>query len=300
MSLLVVGSVAFDSVETPFGKADRVLGGSATFFAYAASYFVGPRLMGIVGADFPEKFLQGFRDRDIDISGLQVDPEGKTFHWTGRYEGDMNEAQTLGVSLNVLGDYEASVPDSYKDSEYVFLANDHPRTQLQVMRSVSGKPFVMADTRDFWISEEPDALGEVMSEVDGMVMNDSEARLLTGEESIIRAGKAVMERGPRYVIIKKGEHGAILFGNEGIFALPAYPLEEVHDPTGAGDSFAGGLMGYLASTGKTSLQGIMRGMTYGTVAASVAVEGFSVDPFAHCDKDRFHERHDAFIRAISF
>jgi sugar/nucleoside kinase (ribokinase family) len=300
MSLLVVGSVAFDSIETPFGKVDRVLGGSATFFAYASSLFTPTRLVGIVGGDFPAEQIAAFQARGIDTAGLQVDQSGKTFHWTGKYEGAMNEAQTLGISLNVLGEYKASVPESYRDSPYVFLANDHPRTQLDVLASVHGKPFAWADTRDFWISEEPDGLAEVMRRVDGMVMNEQEAELLTGETNLVRAGLEIMRRGPAYVVVKKGEHGALLFCSEGIFALPAYPLEEVRDPTGAGDAFAGGLMGYLAASGKRSLEAVKRGLTYGTVTASVAVEGFSVEPFATLDQAALNERHDAFIRAIRF
>lgn len=299
-SLLSVGSVAFDSIETPFGKVERVLGGSATFFAYAASYFGPQRLVGIVGGDFPKEQLEEFSSRGIDLTGLVVDEQGATFHWTGHYEGDMNEARTLGVSLNVLGNYKAKVPDSYKDTEYVFLANDHPQTQLDVLSAVSGKRFSVMDTRDFWISEEPGLLAEVMRQVDGMVLNDHEARLLTDERNVVRAGPAVLARGPQFVVIKKGEHGAILFTTEGVFALPACPLEEVRDPTGAGDAFAGGLMGYLASTGKTSLQAIKRGLTYGTVAASIAVEDFSVEPFRKVDKQAFADRHDTFIEQIRF
>ena len=300
MSLLVVGSVAFDTVETPFGKADRVLGGSATFFVLAASYFIQPRLVGIVGADFPEAFLEEFKRRGVDLAGLQVSREGKTFHWTGRYEGDMNAAQTLGVSLNVLGSYKASVPESFRDSEYVFLANDHPQTQLDVLAAVKGKPFAVADTRDFWISEEPALLEQLLGRLDGLVLNEHEARLMTGHANLVRAGADILRRGPGFVVIKKGEHGALLFSTEGIAAIPACPLEEVRDPTGAGDAFAGGLMGYLASSGKRSLDAVRRGLTYGTVTASVAVEDFSVKPFQTVSRDELNERHDAFLRAIRF
>ena len=300
MSLLVVGSVAFDTVETPFGKADRVLGGSATFFVLAASYFVKPRLVGIVGGDFPPEFLQEFERRGVDLSGLQVSREGKTFHWSGRYEGDMNAAQTLGVSLNVLGSYKAAVPEGFRDSEYVFLANDHPQTQLDVLGAVRGKPFVVADTRDFWISEEPKRLEQLLGHLDGLVLNEHEARLLSGHSNLVRAGAAILERGPGFVVIKKGEHGALLFSPEGTSAIPACPLAEVRDPTGAGDAFAGGLMGYLASSGKRSLDAVRRGLTYGTVTASVAVEDFSVKPFQRLTRDELNNRHDAFLRAIRY
>ena len=300
MSLLVVGSVAFDSVETPFGKADRVLGGSATFFMYAASYFTPQRLVGIVGHDFPRAALAELESRGVDLRGLVVDEKGQTFHWTGKYEGDMNSAQTLGVSLNVLGTWKARVPEEYRDSEYVFLANDHPRTQLDVLASVRGNPFSVADTRDFWIAEEPKLLGELLQRVDGLVLNEHEARMLSGQSNLVLAGADILRRGPEFVVIKKGEHGALLFCGEGTFAVPACPLEVVRDPTGAGDAFAGGLMGYLASTGKRSLEAIRRGITYGTVTASVAVEDFSVEPFRRVTRQALNDRHDAFLRAIRF
>lgn len=300
MSLLVVGSVAFDTIETPFGRADRVLGGSATFFAYAATYFTPVRLVGIVGHDFPNEYLEEFKARDIDVSGLQVSKTGKTFHWTGKYAGSMNSAETLGVSLNVLGEYKAAVPESFRDSEYVFLANDHPQTQLDVLAAVTGKPFSVADTRDFWISEEPDLLGELIQRVDGLVLNEGEAQLLTGETNLVRAGEQIRQRGPSFVVVKKGEHGALLFCTEGIFAIPACPLVEVRDPTGAGDAFAGGLMGYLASCGKRSLEAVRRGLTYGTVTASVAVQDFSVAPFREVSREQLNDRHDAFLKAIRF
>jgi len=300
MTLLVVGSVAFDTIETPFGKADRVLGGSATFFAYAASYFTKQRLVGIVGHDFPPEHLDELVERGVDISGLQVSKTGKTFHWTGRYEGDMNAAQTLGVSLNVLGEYKAAVPEGFRDSPYVFLANDHPKTQLDVLASVRGNPLSVADTRDFWISEEPELLAELLRRVDGLVLNEHEARLLTGTSNLVKAGRDVLARGPEWAVIKKGEHGALLFSSEGTFAIPACPLEVVRDPTGAGDAFAGGLMGYLASSGKRSLEAVRRGLTYGTVTASVAVEDFSVEPFRKVTKEQLNDRHDAFLKAIRF
>jgi sugar/nucleoside kinase (ribokinase family) len=300
MSLLVVGSVAFDTIETPFGKAERVLGGSATFFAYAASYFTPQRLVGIVGHDFPQEYLADLQARDVDISGLQISKTGKTFHWTGKYEGSMNAAETLDVSLNVLGEYKASVPESFRDSEYVFLANDHPQTQLDVLAAVSGKPFSVADTRDFWINEEPELFGQLLKRVDGLVLNEHEAELLTGESNLVRAGEQIRKRGPGFVVVKKGEHGALLFTTEGIFAIPACPLDEVRDPTGAGDAFAGGLMGYLASSGERSLEAVRRGITYGTVTASVAVQDFSVAPFQAVSRDQLNERHDAFMKAIRF
>jgi len=300
MSLLVVGSVAFDTIETPFGRAERVIGGSATFFMYAASYFTGQRLVGIVGQDFPKEVLEELAVRGVDLRGLKISESGKTFHWTGRYEGDMNEAHTLGVSLNVLGDWKAEVPESFRDSAYVFLANDHPQTQLDVLASVRGKPFCVADTRDFWIAEERAKLERLLERIDGLVLNEHEARLLTGESNLVRAGQSILARGPGFVVIKKGEHGALLFSSDGIAAIPASPLAEVRDPTGAGDAFAGGLMGYLASSGKRSLEAIRRGLTYGTVTASIAVQDFSVAPFRKVSRDELNERHDRFLAAIRF
>ena len=300
MSLLVVGSVAFDTIETPFGKADRVIGGSATFFMYAASYFTRQRLVGIVGQDFPPEMLAELQARGVDIGGLKISKTGKTFHWTGKYEGDMNEAHTLGVSLNVLGEWKAEVPESFRDSAYVFLANDHPQTQLDVLASVRGNPFCVADTRDFWIAEQKDRLEELLRRIDGLVLNEHEARLLTGESNLVRAGHDIRQRGPGFVVIKKGEHGALLFSEEGVAAIPACPLAEVRDPTGAGDAFAGGLMGYLAASGKRSLEAVRRGLTYGTVTASIAVEDFSVEPFRRVSREQLNDRHDSFLHSIRF
>jgi len=212
----------------------------------------------------------------------------------------MHEAHTLGVSLNVLGDYVASVPEGYRDTPYVFLANDHPRTQLGVVEAMAGEPFVVADTRDFWIAEEPEALEAVLQRVHGLVLNDGEARMLTREDNLVRAGQRIRERGPAFCVVKKGEHGALLFSEEGIHALPAFPLDAVRDPTGAGDAFAGGLMGYLASSGKRSREAVRRGRTYGTVAASVAVQGFSVQPFRDTSRDALNARHDSFLHATRF
>ncbi len=300
MTLLVVGSVAFDTVETPFGRVERALGGSATFFAYAASYFGPQQLIGIVGGDFPPEQIEEFQTRGIDTQGLVVNEEGETFHWTGRYEGDMNEAHTLSVGLNVLDGYQATVPDSYKDTAYLFLANDHPGTQLAVLEAMRGEPFTVADTRDFWISEEPEALKEVISKVNGLVLNEHEAKLLTGEQNLVCCGQKIREMCPGFVVVKKGEHGALLFSDEGISPLPAVPLAEVRDPTGAGDAFAGGLMGHLASSGDTSHKSIKRGMVYGTVTASIAVEDFTVEPFRKYDRSEVERRFEEFSNSLRF
>lgn len=298
MSLLVVGTVAFDTIQTPFGKGERILGGSATFFAYAAAYFGEVRLMGVVGGDFPKPHLDAMAARGIDLTGLKIEAKGKTVHWAGNYVGDMNEASTVDFEQNVLSDYVAEVPEAYRDSEYVFLANDRPQTQMAVIESVQGTPFCVLDTRDVWIETERDALQEVMLRVDGLVLNDEEARQLSGERNLVRAGPRLRDMGPRFVVIKKGEHGSILFSEEGVFALPACPLEVVKDPTGAGDCFAGGLMGYLASTGKRSVEAIRRGLTFGTVSASIVVEDFSVKPFGAVSKSQYQDRHDTYLKQI--
>lgn len=299
-TLCVVGTMAFDDVETPYGAREAILGGSATYFSVAASYFTDVGASSVVGEDFPSEFRGVLESRGIDLAGVEVKEGGRTFHWSGRYEGTMDQAETLVTDLNVLLDFDPVLPEAFRNAPYVFLANTDPAIQLKVIEQLADPQLVVMDTMNLWIDVARENLERVLQKVDGLMINDAEARQLTGESNLITAGKTILRMGPRFVIVKKGEHGAILFCGEGIFALPAYPLEEVRDPTGAGDSFAGGLMGYLASTGKTSLEAIMRGMTYGTVAASVAVEGFSVEPFATCDVDRFHERHDAFIKAIRF
>ncbi|GJM20258.1 MAG: adenosine kinase [Planctomycetota bacterium] len=298
MTLLVVGTVAFDTIDTPFGRRERILGGSATFFGFAASYFGELRLMSAVGGDFPSEHVDALRARGIDLTGLQVLPESKTMHWAGNYVGDMNEADTLDFEPNVLDNYTLEVPQRYRDSNYLFLATDHPDTQLQVLEAMTHDPFTVLDTRDVWIDNELDGLKRVLRKVHGLVLNDDEARRLSGERNLVRAGPELRALGPSWVVIKKGEHGSILFSEQGVTALPACPLEVVKDPTGAGDSFAGGLMGYLASTGKRSIEAVKRGMTYGTVTASIAVDDFSVDPFHKVSKQEFQARHDAFLKQI--
>lgn len=277
MSLCVVGSIAFDSVETPTGRADDVLGGSATYFSYAASFFTGVRLVGVVGADFPPAFADLLQERDIDMSGLEKNADGKTFRWRGAYEADMNTRTTLEVDLNVLGTFDPKVPEAFRDSEYVFLANGSPRVQLRVLEQIKRPKLTVADTMNLWIETTRDDLMELMGKVDGMVLNDEEARMLTETQNLVAAGQRVLAWGPKFVVIKKGEHGAMLVSSEGTMALPAFPTDRVIDPTGAGDSFAGGMMGCLAAEGVFDAARLRRAMAYGTVVASFTVEDFSLN-----------------------
>src|SRR6185312_10198825 len=251
MPLLVVGSVALDSVETPHGTAENALGGSATYFSYAASYFTAVRLVGVVGEDFPPAHRELLEARKVDTSGLVVEKGGKTFRWRGKYEGDMNMAETLEVHLNVLGTFNPDLSPKFAETPFVFLANGSPTMQRKVLGQAKGRKLIVADTMNFWIETQRDELNALLREVDGLVLNDGEARMLTEEINLVRAGRDVLALGPKFVIIKKGEHGALFLRREETFVMPAFPLADVVDPTGAGDSFAGGLMGYLASSGRT-------------------------------------------------
>src|SRR5438094_3660549 len=245
MSLLVVGSIAFDSIETPNGAVNDILGGSATHFSYAASFFTRPRLVGVVGEDFPDEHRQLFASRKVDTAGL-VTQAGKTFRWKGRYHQDMNTRDTLEVHLNVFGTFEPVLPQRFRDSSHVFLANGSPTLQAKVLDQVEKPRLVLADTMDLWINTQRTDLLRLLPRLDGLLLNDSEAKLLTGDDNMVRAGQAVRRLGPKFIMLKKGEHGAILISQDGVYVMPAYPTENVVDPTGAGDSFAGGILGYLA------------------------------------------------------
>jgi sugar/nucleoside kinase (ribokinase family) len=301
MSLLVVGSVAFDSIDTPHGRAERVLGGSGTYLAYAASLYTNVRLIGAVGDDFTEEHVNILRQRGIDLSGLQR-KKGKTFFWHGRYFADMNERETLKVELNVFGDYEPELPEKFRDSEYVFLANARPALQIKVRKQLKKPRLVFCDTMDLWIETERDELMSLLGMVDGIVLNDGEARKLTENNfpTLIGAGRQIMRFGPKYVIVKKGEHGALLLTPDGVFATAAYPLEHVFDPTGAGDTFGGGVLGYLAKTGDLSFDNLKKAIIHGTVVASFTVEKFSLDRLREISQSDLEGRYAEMVAMLKF
>ena len=292
MSLLVVGSTAFDTVETPHGTATDCLGGSSTYFSLAARLFTQVRLVSVVGADFPPTHRKLLEERGIDLAGVETKP-GKTFRWHGRYSTDMNSRETLDVQLNTFGDFKPKVPTAFRSTPYVFLANGSPATQRSVLDQMDAPRFCVADTMDLWIEHQKDGLLELMRHIDGLIVNDSEVKQLTGKSNLIQAGRAALALGPKLVIVKKGEHGCFVFSNFFHYALPAYPTEKVVDPTGAGDSFAGGFMGYLATCDTISLWNMKRAVAYGTVTASLTVEGFGVERIAGTDREtvdrRYHE-----------
>lgn len=290
MSLLVVGSIAIDSVQTPQEEVSEALGGSAAYFAYAASFFSPVRVVGVVGEDFPDHYMSLIADRpNIDVSGIQKS-SGKTFRWKGRYLPDMNQRETLEVQLNVFGEFDPVIPDHYRDSPFVFLANGSPVVQRKVLHQVNKPKLIVADTMDLWIETQRDDLVQLMTEIDGLVLNDSEALLLTEEKLLVQAAKKLITMGPKFVIIKKGEHGAMFASESGILTMPAYPTPFVIDPTGAGDSFAGGLMGYLSSQTTHDAATFKRGMVFATVTASINVEGFSLSRFQQIDKPDIDKR----------
>lgn len=299
-SLLVVGSLALDSIETPNGTVDHVLGGSATFSSYAAGFFTKPRLVGVVGEDFPAEHRKLLADRGIDMAGLEIERGGKTFRWKGRYHNDMNTRDTLEVHLNVLGTFQPKLPEHFRDSTHVFLANSSPAVQMQVLDQVRKPQFVMADTMDLWIAQHRDDLLKLLPRLDGLLLNDSEAQQLTDERNLVLAGEAVRRLGPKFVIIKKGEHGAMLFSADGIFVIPAYPTRAVIDPTGAGDSFAGGILGYLASDHDVPPGRLRRAMAYGTVVASLTVEGFGLDRLKTATRKEIDERLEWYRTMLAF
>jgi cytidine kinase len=277
MSLLVTGSIGIDTVETPTGKVEGVLGGSAVYFAAAASFFTPVRFVAVAGEDMPPKFLAPLeRLGNIDLSGLEVRKGSKTFRWAGRYHADVNVRDTLDTQLNVLAEAGPSIPAAFRDSRHVFLANTHPDLQAELLGQCAGPRLVVADTMNLWIEHERQALLRIMSSFDGLVLNDSEARLLTGLTNTVAAGKAVAGMVRRFVVVKKGEHGSLLFTGHKVYALPAYPAVDVVDPTGAGDCFAGAMMGYLAAAGRYDAPALVAGMAYGTVVASLELEGFSL------------------------
>ncbi len=300
MPLLVVGSVAFDSVHTPTDKRERVLGGSAVYFSYAASYFSRVNLVGVVGDDWPDEHTQLLRKRGINTEGLKVVEGEKTFSWTGKYLPNMNDRETLEVHLNVFGQFNPQLSDSMRRSPFVFLANGSPTLQLSVLDQMAGPKLVVADTMDLWIREERGALLELLPRINGLVLNDSEAKLLTDDENLVTAGRKVLELGPKFVVIKKGEHGAMFFSEHETYVMPAYPTERVVDPTGAGDSFAGGMMGYLAESGDFEPATLKTALAYGVLVASFNVEDFSLDQMKTIEREDLENRMLDYRRMLSF
>ncbi len=300
MSLLVVGSVALDSVETPAEVRENILGGSAVFFSYTASYFTSVRLVGAVGEDWPEEHTRLLASRRIDTSGLQMIAGGKTFRWRGKYQPNMNDRDTLEVHLNVLESFEPVLSAEHRRAPFVFLANGSPRLQTNVLDQLSGPALTVADTMDLWIRTQHDELMRLFRRIDGLVLNDSEARLLTDDENLVRAGHKVRALGPRFVIIKKGEHGAMFFGEHETYVMPAYPTPHVVDPTGAGDSFAGGMMGFLAESGNFEPRTLKEAMAYGILVASFNVEGFGLDRLRTVERPDIDRRMAEYRRMLSF
>jgi len=300
MSLLVVGSVAFDAIETPIGKVDRTLGGAASYFALAASHFTPVRIVAVVGEDFTKKEEAVFRGRRINLDGLER-AAGKSFFWSGRYSMNMNERATLATELNVFANFRPALPDSYRDSQFVFLGNIDPTLQRSVLQQMNRKPKVAAlDTMNYWISGTPEALRQALKDIHILMINDDETRQLTGEHNLLRAAKAVFKMGPRTLVIKRGEHGALMIHEKFIFSVPAFPLEEVHDPTGAGDSFAGGFMGYLASVGRIDERTLRSAMVYGSVVGSFTVERFGVERLASVTRRELAARARRFSKLTAF
>jgi cytidine kinase len=300
MPLLVTGSIGVDTVETPAGRRDAVIGGSAVYFSYAASFFTPVRLVGVVGEDCPSELWDVFKDRDVDTSGLEVRKGSKTFRWHGSYLQDLNEAQSIQTDLNVLAERAPKIPDSFRDSRYVFLANTHPLLQQEMLCCLKDPRLIVADTMNLWINTARSDLVKLLGMIQGLVLNDGEARLLTEKKNLIEAARDVLKMGPKFVVIKKGEHGCLMVSGRDTFVLPAFPADRVIDPTGAGDSFAGGMMGYLATQGNFSAATIKRALAFGTVVASYTIADFSLAGLQGTDRDQIDERWHHYKQAMSF
>lgn len=294
-SIVAVGSVAFDSIQAPTGEANDVLGGSLSYFALAASHFSNVRMVGVVGTDFTDEHMSVFDRPTIDTGGLER-VDGKTFRWSGKYLDDMNQRETLSLDLNVFEKFDPKVPTDVDPSDLLFLANGSPGLQLQTLDKMPENGFCLLDTMDFWIESDRPTLVEALTRIDGLVINDEEAKFLSGESNLIAAGNKILEMGPKIVIVKKGEHGAFLFSTYLHYALPAYPIENVYDPTGAGDTFAGGVMGYLARGGRVTLSRIKKAMIYGTIMASFCVEKFGPDRLLEVTEDEIRDRYEDFVQ----
>ncbi|WP_324719652.1 PfkB family carbohydrate kinase [Salinimicrobium sp. HB62] len=299
--LLIVGTVAFDAIETPFGKTDKILGGAATYIGLSASQFdIKSAIVSVVGEDFPQEYLDLLRDRNIDLTGTEIVKGGKTFFWSGKYHNDLNSRDTLDTQLNVLADFKPVVPEEFKSPDVVMLGNLHPLVQLSVLEQIERPKLVVLDTMNFWMDNTWEDLMKVIAKVDALTINDEEARQLTGEYSLVRAARKISEMGPKYVVIKKGEHGALLFHEEQIFFAPALPLEEVFDPTGAGDTFAGGFTGYLAHTGDISFKNMKNAVIFGSNLASFCVEKFGTERMQELTKEDVHHRLEEFKALTQF
>lgn len=297
MSLLIVGTVAFDKIETPFGKTNKILGGAGTYVGIASSYFTDQlNMVSVIGEDFPEEYTKILHDHKMDTQGVQIVKGGKTFFWEGKYHTDMNSRDTLATELNVLGEFDPSIPEAYQDCEFLMLGNLDPTVQRKVLTQLKNRPkLVVLDTMNFWMDIALESLTETISMVDVLTINDEEARQLSGEYSLVKAARKILTMGPIYLIIKKGEHGALLFDKkENCFFAPALPLEEVFDPTGAGDTFAGGFIGYLAKTKDLSFENMKRAIIYGSALASLTVEKFGTDKIAYLSSELLNERIEEF------
>lgn len=302
MSLLVIGSVAFDDIETPFGHAEKIVGGAGTYIAWSASYFTkGIRMVSIVGEDFPLSELESLQKRGIDTSGVKIVEGGKSFFWAGRYYNNLNSRETLVTDLNVLADFDPVLPPHFRDSEYVMLGNLTPSIQLSVIKQMAHRPKVIAlDTMNYWMDSAMDELLEVLSQIDLLIINDEEARQLSGQYSLLKASEIIREMGPKYLVIKKGEHGALLFGEGRVFYSPALLLSEVRDPTGAGDTFAGGLMGYLAGQKNLDFEVLKQAITCGSAMASFCVEKFGTEALRDISQEELSERVERFAHMVQF
>lgn len=300
MSLVVVGSIALDSVETPTAKRENVLGGSAVHFSYAASFFTDVRLVGVVGEDWPPEHTDLLQSRNINTDGMQVIEGGKTFRWSGKYMENMNDRETLELHLNVFETFNPVLPEEYRRAKFLFLANGAPTLQLKVLEQAVSPKLVVADTMDLWIEIQRDELMQLLKKIDGLVLNDSEAKLLTQEENLVKAGHAVQKMGPKFVVIKKGEHGAMFFSEHETYVMPAFPTPDVNDPTGAGDSFAGGMMGYLTEQDEYDPATLKKSLAYGTIAASFNVEDFGLERMKKLDRDELNRRLESYQQMLSF
>lgn len=300
MSLVTVGTVAFDAIETPFGKTDKIIGGAATYISLAASYFVKPaKIVAVVGDDFPKEDIAALQNHGVDTEGLQIKEGEKSFFWSGKYKNDMNSRDTLATELNVLADFDPVIPESYQDCSFLMLGNLQPSVQKSVLERMRKRPKLVAmDTMNFWMDTAMEELRETIAMVDILSINDEEARQLSGEYSLVKAAKKIIAMGPEVVVVKKGEHGALLFKKDKVFFAPALPLEEVFDPTGAGDTFAGGFVGYLAKTNDISFENMKRAIIYGSAMASFCVEKFGTESLLNLTKEQIQDRVQRFVDLV--